>query len=76
MGRWGAAELECLSAGCLQVVGDGEAALGVQDSSPKRLHVLDSALGVLRVKVRVRWKRKMLGEGGTMVWLQLPEKGR
>lgn len=45
---------------------------GIQGASPKRLQVLDGALGVLRVKVRVRWKR----EGGTMIWLQLPEKGR
>lgn len=45
---------------------------GIQDTSPKRLHVLDGVLGVLRVKVRVGWKR----EGGTMIWLQLPEKGR
>lgn len=45
---------------------------GIQGPSPKRLQVLDGALGVLRVKVRVRWKR----EGGTMIWLQLPEKGR
>lgn len=49
---------------------------GIQDASQKRLQVLDGALGILRVKVRVRWKRKILGEGGTMVWLQLPEKGR
>lgn len=43
---------------------------GIQDASPKSLQVLD------RVKVRIRWKKKILEEGGTMVWLQLPEKGR
>lgn len=40
---------------------------GIQGASPKRLQVLDGALGVLRVEVRVKWKRKILGEGGTMV---------
>lgn len=47
MGRWGAADLECLSAGCSQVVGDGEAALWDAGYIPKQALGSSCALGVI-----------------------------
>lgn len=66
MGRWGAAEVECLSTGCSQVVGDGEAELWAAGSVPKR------GFRLMMVFWVVLAKRKMLGEGGIVV--RLPGK--
>lgn len=66
MGRWGAAEVECLSTGCSQVVGDGEAVLWAAGSVPKRGFRLMTMLWMVLAK------RKMLGKGGIVV--QLPRK--
>ena len=68
MGRWGAAELECLSTGCSQVVGDGEAELWAASPCPQR------GFGLMTVLWVVLAKMKMLGEDGSMVWLWLPGK--
>lgn len=79
LSKWGIGELPSWSDSrqvACRWLAMGRQHSGIRDASQKRLQVLDGALGVLRVKVRVRWKRKILGEGGTMVWLQLPEKGR